>query len=118
MTLLCNHDKPFMIVGPSGTGKTVYVKDMLSRKLDKEKFAATNLFFTKITTPRSIQVTKYKFLIECKARCLFLQDPLRLTHSVIEGHHDTSHQPFSGVLCFRLLDIFGIMAQIELESTS
>ena len=31
-------------------------QDMLNRKLDKEKFASTALFFTKITTPRTVQV--------------------------------------------------------------
>jgi dynein heavy chain len=56
LSLLATHDKPFLLVGPSGTGKTVYIKDMLSRKLDREKFASTALYFTKITTPNTTQV--------------------------------------------------------------
>ena len=38
-------------------------QDMLNRKLDKEKFASTALFFTKITTPRTVQVSKLALLI-------------------------------------------------------
>ena len=35
--LLVKNDKPFMLICPSGTGKTVYIKDLLNRKLDKER---------------------------------------------------------------------------------
>jgi dynein heavy chain len=51
MTLLLQNDKPFLLIGPSGTGKTVYIQDLLSSKLDKEKFAHTALFFTTISEP-------------------------------------------------------------------
>ena len=57
LSLLASHAKPFLLVGPSGTGKTVYIKDMLRRKMDKEKFADTSLFFTKISTPLTTQVS-------------------------------------------------------------
>ena len=81
LSLLASHDKPFLLVGPSGTGKTVYIKvawsplllsikspppqDMLNRKLDKEKFASTALFFTKITTPRTVQVKLALLIVHC-----------------------------------------------------
>ena len=51
MTLLLQNDKPFLLIGPSGTGKTVYIQDLLNSKLDKEKFAHTALFFTTISEP-------------------------------------------------------------------
>ena len=55
MGLLVKNDKPFILIGPSGTGKTVYIKDLLNRKLDKEKFASTAIYFTKISTPMVTQ---------------------------------------------------------------
>jgi dynein heavy chain len=51
MTLLLQNDKPFLLIGPSGTGKTVYIQDLLNSKLDKEKFAHTSMFFTTISEP-------------------------------------------------------------------
>jgi dynein heavy chain len=51
MTLLLQHDKPFLLIGPSGTGKTVYIQDLIQSKLDKEKFAHTSMFFTTISEP-------------------------------------------------------------------
>ena len=55
MNLLLQNNKPFLISGPSGTGKTVYIQDLINRKLDKEKFACSSLFFTKITKPVTTQ---------------------------------------------------------------
>lgn len=55
MGLLVKNDKPFILIGPSGTGKTVYIKDLLNRKLDKEKFSSTAVYFTKISTPNVTQ---------------------------------------------------------------
>ena len=55
MGLLVNNDKPFILIGPSGTGKTVYIKDLLNKKLDSEKFASTAIYFTKISTPNITQ---------------------------------------------------------------
>ena len=42
-------------LGPSGTGKTVYIQDLLNTKLDKEKFAHSSLFFTRVTQPVTTQ---------------------------------------------------------------
>jgi dynein heavy chain len=55
MKLLLENDKPFILSGPSGTGKTVYIQDLLNTKLDKEKFACISLFFTRVTKPVTTQ---------------------------------------------------------------
>ena len=55
MDLLLLNNKPFLLSGPSGTGKTLYVRDLINNKLDKEKFACSSLFFTRITKPVTTQ---------------------------------------------------------------
>ena len=55
MNLFVEHGKPFLLVGASGTGKSVYIKDLLNRKLDKDKFASATLYFTSNTTPTRSQ---------------------------------------------------------------
>ena len=47
MNLFVENGKPFLFIGPSGTGKSAYVKDLLNRKLDKDKFASCCLYFTR-----------------------------------------------------------------------
>ena len=55
MNLFVENGKPFLLIGAPGTGKSAYVKDLLHRKLDKDKFASTTLYFTSNTTPTSTQ---------------------------------------------------------------
>ena len=55
MNLFVENGKPFLLIGSSGTGKSVYIKDLLNRKLDKDKFASVTLFFTNNTTPTRTQ---------------------------------------------------------------
>ena len=47
MKLFVENSKPFLLIGASGTGKSAYVKDLLNRLLDKDKFASTCLYFTR-----------------------------------------------------------------------
>ena len=47
--------KPFLLLGPPGTGKSVYIKDLLNRKLDHDKFASVTLYFTSNTSPTTTQ---------------------------------------------------------------
>ncbi|XP_059098400.1 dynein axonemal heavy chain 7-like [Tigriopus californicus] len=57
MTLLVENCKPFLLVGSPGTGKSVYFRDLLHRKLDSDKFASVSLFFTSNTTAYHTQET-------------------------------------------------------------
>jgi len=72
MNLFVEKSQPFLLVGKSGTGKicmvvvfvttilflgkSVYVKDLLHRRLDPDKYASASLFFTSNTAPRTTQV--------------------------------------------------------------
>ena len=58
MNLFVESSKPFLLIGESGTGKSVYVKDLLHRKLDADKYASASLFFTSNTAPRTTQVVR------------------------------------------------------------
>lgn len=55
MNLFVESGKPFLLIGASGTGKSSYVKDLLNRKLDNDKFASCSLYFTSNTTPTVTQ---------------------------------------------------------------
>ena len=52
---LSENGKPFLLLGPPGTGKSVYIKDLLNRKLDHDKFASVTLYFTSNTSPTTTQ---------------------------------------------------------------
>lgn len=55
--LLVKHSKHFMIVGPTGTGKTVYIQDYLKKKLDKNTFLTQTLNFCGLTMAGEVQET-------------------------------------------------------------
>lgn len=55
MNLFVENSKPFLLIGPPGTGKSVYIKDLLNRKLDNDKFASATLFFASNTSPTTTQ---------------------------------------------------------------
>ena len=55
MNLFVENSNPFLLLGPPGTGKSVYIKDLLTRKLDNDKFASVTLFFTSNTSPTTTQ---------------------------------------------------------------
>ena len=56
MDILIRHNKPVMLVGPTGTGKSVYVKDKLMNELDKDKFIPAFLNFSAQTSAGQTQV--------------------------------------------------------------
>ena len=53
--IMLENGKPFLLLGPPGTGKSVYIKDLLNRKLDHDKFASVTLYFTSNTSPTTTQ---------------------------------------------------------------
>lgn len=56
MDILIRHDKPVMLVGPTGTGKSAYVKDKLMNELDKNEFIPAFLNFSAQTSASQTQV--------------------------------------------------------------
>lgn len=56
MDILIRHGKPVMLVGPTGTGKSVYVKDKLMNELDKNEFIPAFLNFSAQTSASQTQV--------------------------------------------------------------
>ena len=50
------HGRALLFVGPTGTGKTAYVKDNLMNRLDKEKYAPLIVNFSAQTSAGQTQV--------------------------------------------------------------
>lgn len=57
MDLLVKHSKHFMVVGPTGTGKTVYIQDYLTKRLDRSLFLTQTLNFCGLTLAGEVQET-------------------------------------------------------------
>ncbi|MEE6501787.1 hypothetical protein FKM82_004321 [Ascaphus truei] len=55
MDLCIKYAKPLLFVGPTGTGKSVYVKDKLMNNLDKDKFFPFFVIFSARTSANQIQ---------------------------------------------------------------
>ncbi|CAH2313074.1 dynein heavy chain 12, axonemal [Pelobates cultripes] len=55
MELCIQYEKPLLFVGPTGTGKSVYVKDKLMNNLDKNKFFPFFVNFSARTSANQIQ---------------------------------------------------------------
>ena len=56
MDLMIRHNRAVLFVGPTGTGKSVYVKNHLMNKLDKEKFIPLVVNFSAQTSAGQVQV--------------------------------------------------------------
>eukprot|EP00899_Mesostigma_viride_P012092 jgi/Mesvir1/20884/Mv07961-RA.1 len=55
MSTLITHKMPLLVTGPTGTGKTVYIKDFLLGGLDKEKYVTTFFNFSAQTSANQTQ---------------------------------------------------------------
>ena len=55
MDLLLQNNKPLMFVGPTGTGKSVYVKDKLMNGLPKDQFLPAFVNFSAQTSANQSQ---------------------------------------------------------------
>ena len=56
MNIMVQHGRALLFVGPTGTGKTAYVKDNLMNRLDKEKFVPLMVNFSAQTSAGQTQV--------------------------------------------------------------
>uniref|UniRef100_A0A8C0ZKV4 Dynein axonemal heavy chain 12 n=1 Tax=Cyanistes caeruleus TaxID=156563 RepID=A0A8C0ZKV4_CYACU len=55
LDLFINHGKPLLLVGPTGTGKSVYVKDKLMNNLEKERYLPFFINFSARTSANQTQ---------------------------------------------------------------
>lgn len=78
--LYIKHKKPFLIVGPSGTGKSFYVQNYFATKLSQEDYESVSMSFSVIMDARS---SKELILSKLSKRMRFLFGSEKNKSSVI-----------------------------------
>ena len=63
MDIMIKHNRALMFIGPTGTGKSVYVKDNLMNRLDKERYVPLVVNFSAQTSAGQTQVTNNHYII-------------------------------------------------------
>ena len=58
MEIMFSNNKPLLFVGPTGTGKSVYIKDKLMNGIDKNLFIPAFVNFSAQTSANQTQVNK------------------------------------------------------------
>ncbi len=54
--LCLTHNQPLSFIGPTGTGKSAYVREKLMHDVDREKFTAFFINFSAQTSANQVQV--------------------------------------------------------------
>lgn len=57
MEIMFNNNKPLLFVGPTGTGKSVYIKDKLMNGINRDAFIPAFVNFSAQTSANQTQVT-------------------------------------------------------------
>ena len=58
MDLFAKHNKNCLFVGPTGTGKSVYINDYLLNKVDKDRIKSIPVIFSAQTTANQTQTVR------------------------------------------------------------
>ncbi|CAG11277.1 unnamed protein product, partial [Tetraodon nigroviridis] len=90
MDLHVSYEVPLLLVGPTGTGKSVYVKEKLMNNLDKDRYLPFFMNFSARTSANQTQVYRvyYDRLVDDTDRAWLYQ----LMHDILKTHFKESFE--------------------------